>query len=456
MKPPSVGIVLPVRNGASILGGTLQSLMEQTWTDFRVIVVDGASTDATLDLLGAAGQRLTLDVVSEPDGGVADALAKGLARSSEDIVGIIAADERYEPAAITTAIAAFQSHPDAVAMVGRSQFIEAGPDGTEEVVDSYLTAPFGLYGHLSCEVAWPIAASFFNRTRLGTELRYDGSVETCPDYELWGRLGFTFDPSAFVRVETPMSRAFRSAVSMSFRPEAYPQMVADKLEHLGRLIDRFLPGDQRAQAYSHAASGIHMWAAEQLLALRAPRETVVDQCRMADQLGGARQRLDAFLKHSRLVKRDPTTGHLGNLCPSAPSPNAVVLSLAVQASCQDDWEGASILAEDPLTVRTADAAWGYSMYLIPERSEGDGLAGFGPAELWLSVEIEVTWGAVGVGVFLDGGIAGEVVVRAGDGPTTLYLSGDDGASLAGILRSAGRGGSIARIDRLAVLADPRP
>lgn len=89
-----VSIVTVVRNGAATLPDCIASVLAQTHPGIEYIVVDGASTDATPDVIRSFGSKIAL-VISEPDRGPYDAMNKGIAAATGDVVGILNADDLY-------------------------------------------------------------------------------------------------------------------------------------------------------------------------------------------------------------------------------------------------------------------------------------------------------------------------------------------------------------------------
>jgi glycosyltransferase involved in cell wall biosynthesis len=94
----SISILTATYNSAAVLPALIASLQAQTDTDFEWVVVDGASTDATLDLVRAASLRKV--VISEPDFGIYDALNKGLRAASGGFYLVLGSDDMLEPQAI--------------------------------------------------------------------------------------------------------------------------------------------------------------------------------------------------------------------------------------------------------------------------------------------------------------------------------------------------------------------
>lgn len=95
---PLVTIITICRNASATLPRTLASVAAQTYPHIEYIVIDGASTDGTADLIRA--HPAVTFWISEPDQGIVDAFNKGLARASGEWVGILNADDWYEPDAI--------------------------------------------------------------------------------------------------------------------------------------------------------------------------------------------------------------------------------------------------------------------------------------------------------------------------------------------------------------------
>ena len=104
-------IVTVCRNAERSIVRTVESVLSQSSFDGTVehIVIDGASTDGTLDVLRPYPH---LRVVSEPDAGVYDAMNKGISHARGSYVGILNADDWYEPDALTLAADSFGAYPD--------------------------------------------------------------------------------------------------------------------------------------------------------------------------------------------------------------------------------------------------------------------------------------------------------------------------------------------------------
>jgi glycosyltransferase involved in cell wall biosynthesis len=91
---PLVTVITVCYNSANTLEQALKSVTIQDWPNVEHIVIDGGSTDDTLDILGRYKNHLAY-VVSEPDNGIYDAMNKGLARATGDVVCFLNADDQY-------------------------------------------------------------------------------------------------------------------------------------------------------------------------------------------------------------------------------------------------------------------------------------------------------------------------------------------------------------------------
>ncbi len=129
-NPPLVSIVTVVYNGASTLERTIQSVLAQDWPRIEYIIVDGGSSDGSLDVIRKYGDRLAR-WVSEKDGGIYDAMNKGVAMCTGEWVGLINADDAYAPGAVRRAMEAVAARPAVNVVHGDIRMVY--PDGTSKV-----------------------------------------------------------------------------------------------------------------------------------------------------------------------------------------------------------------------------------------------------------------------------------------------------------------------------------
>lgn len=117
-----ISVVTATWNCEKTIEECLQSVAAQTWPAREHVVIDGASTDATLQLLSR--HRASLSVMeSAPDRGIYDALNKGIARSSGDIVGFLHADDTFAAPDVLARVAAAFDDPTVGAVYGDLQYV---------------------------------------------------------------------------------------------------------------------------------------------------------------------------------------------------------------------------------------------------------------------------------------------------------------------------------------------
>jgi glycosyltransferase involved in cell wall biosynthesis len=121
---PLVSIVTPSFNQARFLEATLRSVLDQDYPNIEYLVVDGASTDGSVEIIRRYADRLTW-WVSEKDNGQSEAINKGLRRARGEFIGWLNSDDIYLPGAISAAVTAFLSHPQAGLIYGDAQAIDS-------------------------------------------------------------------------------------------------------------------------------------------------------------------------------------------------------------------------------------------------------------------------------------------------------------------------------------------
>lgn len=449
MRNPAISILLIVKNALPILAGSLESLKNQTCQDFEVVVVDGASTDGTLDVLRQAANDLPLHIVSEPDRSLADGFAKGLRRASGGIVGMLCADERYYPDALERVMQWFAAEPDAAMCGGKVDFI----DERDAVIGSDLTAPFNLPAHLACELVPSNLSSFFNRALIGQDFYFDADVPTCPDYEYWARLGFRFPRSAFRRYDVSVAQAYRTRDSMSFRAESFSQFCRDKLSHLNNLLAKGYVKTDMEAVHRRASAGIHMWAAEQLNSIEPGHPNILAHCAEAAHYDKSYERIARFVDSVGHARYDPATGIVRR---NVLGPRAAAVAEFDWSNPPRYWHGATILTESPLTVKTARAPWGYSLQLS-RSNENSAPAHLNDGQYWVRLDLEVVEGSVGVSMYTPNQeLAGEQIFRKTDGRAValIPLTTDRDLTRSILVRSGGQPSSVMRLHRAELLYDP--
>lgn len=184
---PRISIVVPNFNGGATLGRALASLVEQGYPDLEILVVDGGSTDASVEVIRRFEPRLAW-WVSEKDRGQAHAINKGLARATGEIVNWLCSDDELLPGSLQRVGAYFAENPETDVLSGACQvvFDPRDPRNPRNPSNNHLWSPRAdeLALMPACN---PIAqqATFYRRRLLDRDPPVDESFHFGLDTELF-------------------------------------------------------------------------------------------------------------------------------------------------------------------------------------------------------------------------------------------------------------------------------
>jgi len=190
-----ISIVTPSYNQAKFLEDALRSVKEQSYPAFEHIVMDGGSTDGSVDILRHYSSRpgwQHLRWKSEPDRGQSDALNKGFRLVSGDVVGWLNSDDRYRPDCFRAMVNAFADHPESDVLYGDYTYI----DETGRVWRIRREIEFNRFILLYLHMLYvPTPSSFFRRRIFDEGNWIDTQFHYAMDYEFILRLarrGYSF------------------------------------------------------------------------------------------------------------------------------------------------------------------------------------------------------------------------------------------------------------------------
>lgn len=120
---PKISVITASFNAAHTIEGALTSVLAQNYEDLEYIVIDGASSDGTMNIVEKYRDQLS-HVVSEPDRGIYAAFNKGLRLATGDVIGILNADDEYAPWAFSSLLCAMRETPACSVWCGRIVVVE--------------------------------------------------------------------------------------------------------------------------------------------------------------------------------------------------------------------------------------------------------------------------------------------------------------------------------------------
>lgn len=182
-----ISIITATFNSAKTLKDTIQSVLRQTNKDFEYLIIDGGSTDETIDIVKSYESEFSgrLKWVSEKDQGIYDAMNKGIKMASGDVVGILNSDDYFTSDDILQTVDnAFKSH-EIDAIYGDIHFIRDGaPDKCVRYYSSRMFSPFWLrFGFMPAHPSFYCKREVFEKAGL-----YSLDYKIGADYEMMVRL----------------------------------------------------------------------------------------------------------------------------------------------------------------------------------------------------------------------------------------------------------------------------
>lgn len=156
MAQPKMTVLTPSRNRGDKIARALRSVLDQNYPDVEHLILDGASTDDTLNVVARFPHA---QVASRSDTGAQNAVNKGLAVATGDIVGLLCSDDWYPPGAFAAVAAAFMVNPDLDAVAGKAFFFHEGE------TKAFLECRHGVGIEMGAEIMFgaPCLASWFIR-----------------------------------------------------------------------------------------------------------------------------------------------------------------------------------------------------------------------------------------------------------------------------------------------------
>jgi glycosyltransferase involved in cell wall biosynthesis len=221
LKPylPLVSIVTPSFNQARYLEATIQTVLSQNYPRLEYIIVDGGSTDGSVEIIRKYESKLAW-WVSEKDQGQTDAINKGFAHAKGDFLAWLNSDDTYEPNALSSAVNFLQAHPEVGLVYGDANYINE----ENRIIGRFPAAQTDLIRLRRGYVHIPQQAALFRADLWHAVGPLDPSFYFAMDYDLWVRLAM-HSQVKYVPQTWANFRLHTSGKTISADDRCWPEML---------------------------------------------------------------------------------------------------------------------------------------------------------------------------------------------------------------------------------------
>ena len=179
-----ISIITVAYNAENTIEDTICSVLEQEYEDIQYIIIDGKSTDQTLEIIDRYKRHIH-QVVSEPDQGIYDAMNKGISLADGDVIGILNADDVYENEKVISRVVEKMQENNADALYADLLYVH--PKNLDKVKRKWIS---GLYKEGLFLKGWmpPHPTFFLKKEHYNSKGCYSTELKSAADYELMLRM----------------------------------------------------------------------------------------------------------------------------------------------------------------------------------------------------------------------------------------------------------------------------
>ncbi|MFH1899649.1 MAG: glycosyltransferase [Patescibacteria group bacterium] len=216
-KFPKISVITPSYNQGKFIERTIKSVLDQKYPNLEYIVIDGGSTDDTLEVLKKYSSKLKW--ISEKDKGQADAINKGIRISTGQILSYLNSDDIYEAGSLEVIANYFTNNPEAMIVHGKGKHI----DKNDKYIEDYPSKPTDYLGlHPTCSICQPTT---FWRRELVEEIGYfDESLKYAMDYDYWIKSSMKY-PINFIYKYLASTRFYAETKTSGQRPKVHREII---------------------------------------------------------------------------------------------------------------------------------------------------------------------------------------------------------------------------------------
>ena len=229
---PLVSIVTPSYNQVQFLEQTIQSVLDQDYPEIEYLVIDGGSTDGSVEIIRKYENHLAY-WVSEPDQGQSDAINKGFEASSGSILAWLNSDDLLEPSAVSIAVYFLGKHPDVGMVFGDRVYI----DSRNNTIRSVSMPSFQSW-HLRWGAYIPQETAFWRRELFFQVGMLDTGLRNSMDTDLWFRINKV---ARIKHIPAYLGRYRQHAATVTSKTKKRNSSQADQLRGYSKIVrDRYI------------------------------------------------------------------------------------------------------------------------------------------------------------------------------------------------------------------------
>ena len=231
-KLPKISIITPTLNQGNSIERTIKSVIDQDYPNMEYIVVDGGSSDRTIDILKKYNNKLQW--ISEKDKGQSDAINKGIKLATGDIIAYLNSDDMYEKNALRKVADFFIAHPSVMWLTGRCRIIDEYDREIRKAVSGYKNFFLSHYNYnillITNFISQP--ATFLRRKAIEEIGHFDINHHLVMDYDYWLRIGRRYIPG-IINETLAMFRVYRGSKTSTIFYQSFKQEmeVSRKYSH---------------------------------------------------------------------------------------------------------------------------------------------------------------------------------------------------------------------------------
>jgi|SRR5919199_1486969 glycosyltransferase involved in cell wall biosynthesis len=211
---PTISVIVPAYNASRTILKTIESVQQQNFSDFELIVINDGSTDQTLELLNTIKDP-RLQVFSYSNGGLPTARNRGISHATGEFITFLDADDLWAPDKLELQLAALQQHPEAGVAYSWTYYMD------EQGESVHIGAPVFFEGNVYSKL---LVGNFLDsgsnplirRRAIESVGEFDPTLKSCEDWEYWLRLSARWD---FVVVPKPQIFYRQTSGAMSSKIE---------------------------------------------------------------------------------------------------------------------------------------------------------------------------------------------------------------------------------------------